>query len=114
MTLEELEVVVNSLKQQLHTIAERTLDRDSKTETNVSEVSTKTNTIAAIDGATFNPNKRYKEGDLVVYNSSIARCKFACIGVAPSNSTYWELKSIAEALVEIELKIDALSSSSTK
>ena len=105
MTFEELEVEVKSLKQQMLTIANRTSERDGKTESGLSNVSVKTDTIAALDGASYNPRKQYVEDELCVYGSSIARCKFTCVGVEPSNSTYWELKSIAEVLVELANKL---------
>ena len=45
MTHEELEVEVKSLKQQMLTIASRTSERDGKTESGLSNVSVKTDTL---------------------------------------------------------------------
>ena len=96
---------IKNLEMQILNIATRLGDNSNRNESKIIETDTHVSEVAAINGTAWSPNKTYSEGEYVVYGSSIARCKFLNVGVEPSNSTYWELKTIAEVLVELANKI---------
>ena len=103
MTHEELEVEVKSLKQQMLTIASRTSERDGKTESGLTDVSVKTDTLkteteAAISEA-WNPKHIYVKDDYVFYGNGAWICDIQNEDTPPSTeSPYWHKVNIVGEL----------------
>lgn len=55
----------------------------------------------------YNPLTSYSVGDLCIYNNTLYKAKQATTGNLPTNTTYWEPTSIAEAINELKSTQDS-------